>query len=71
MTERSFVPEELLELFNDTFEDYWPLGNTPSSDDDWAAYWSFRVAEGVGILKVNLRDTYGNAEDFEWELNLR
>lgn len=64
--------ELLLDCFGDLFEDYWPLGPTYGpADGDYTTLWSFNVSEGVGILKVSLRDTDGNAEDFEWELNLK
>lgn len=63
---------DILDVFGDLFEDYWPLGPTYGpSTTEYDTFWSFRVAEGVGILKVSLRDAHGNAEDFEWELNLK
>lgn len=72
MQQREVFPAELVELFNDLFEDYWPLGPTYGlADTEYDTFWSFAVSEGVGILQVSLRDCYGNAEDFEWELNLK
>lgn len=61
---KSFPPE-LIELFESQFEREfpWPVDGPGSSE----AYWSFRVAEGIGILKCTLRDGL-DVEDFEWEL---
>lgn len=72
MQQREVFPDELVELFNELFEDYWPIGASYGPfNTEYDTYWSFAVSKGVGILKVNLRDCYGNAEDFEWELNLK
>lgn len=63
---------DLLEIFSDLFEDYFPFGAEVSPGYDYDTSWSFRVANGVGILKVTLEDVNTlNSEDFEWELNLK
>ncbi len=68
-------PVELLELFETQTDSEFPFdGPSPyrSSDGDfYTTDWKFTVAQGVGILKCSLRDTLGNEEDFEWELNLK
>lgn len=64
-------PVELLELFEVQSELGFPFDENPyySYDgDEYTTKWKFTVAEGVGILKVSLRDVRGNEEDFEWEL---
>lgn len=61
-------PIELLELFETQFEREFPIAiEHEGFDYDW----NFHVAEGVGILRCNLRDVEGNEEDFEWELHPR
>lgn len=73
---KKIFPTELLELFEtqsevgfpfeDNFQPYWT-----SDGEQYDTKWKFTVAQGVGILRCNLRDVQGNVEDFEWELNLR
>ena len=71
MQQREVFPEELVVLFEETVQHEFPfaghVGSGPEGTD-YDAYWSYRVAQGVGILKCSLRDAYGNEEDFEWEL---
>lgn len=63
MTERSFVPEELLEMFETQFERSFPL---PVHQDGIDYDWKFYAA--TGLLRCSLRDVFGNEEDYEWEL---
>lgn len=70
MKQREVFPEELLELFETQVEHSFPFNEIAygPEDTDYDSYWSFRVSKGVGILTCSLRDCFGNAEDFEWEL---
>lgn len=59
------IPVELLEMFEDTFDREFPWPDSGPGTSE--AYWTFQVAEGIGILKCTLRDGL-DVEDFEWEL---
>lgn len=73
MSNREIIPAELLELFETQTESEYPFDGASRgpAGTDYDSYWSFRVSQGVGILKVSLRDVQGNEEDFEWELTLK
>jgi hypothetical protein len=68
MQQREVLPEEILDLFQDTFDYEFPWPADGPEGTDYEAYWKFNVTQGVGILKCSLRDVWGNEEDFEWEL---
>ena len=71
----SVLPVELLDMFESQCEREFPFGGYLTFTDqylnDYESEWKFYVQEGIGILKCSLRDEYGNAEDFEWELTLK
>ena len=63
---------DLLEVFEDLFDDKMPWDFVVGPlTGDYEHKWTFYVAEGIGILKVTLRDVHGNEEDFEWESHIR
>lgn len=62
---------DLMQVFGEAFGDSFPYGLFDSGDD-YDTTWRFSVSNGVGILSCVVEEIYGeNAEDFEWELNLR
>jgi len=73
MERQDILPEELLDIFETQIQCEYPFDGASRgpAGTDYDSYWSFRVSEGVGILKVSLRDVFGNEEDFEWELTLK
>lgn len=71
MTQMDTSRSDLLNVFEDAFNDSFPWGLFDDSTD-YDTTWRFEVSQGVGILRVVVEDVNNLvSEEFEWELNLR